>query len=379
MPIDDYATDYPPSQHTFTAWPLLLVAALAALVLWRFWPHEPSSGLDPNAVPRPIVARGDLADEEKATIALYKQTSPSVVHVTRIVEERDLAFDIHEYASGSGSGFVWDDDGHIVTNNHVIAGASGLRVVLGNRDEFKATLVGTQPDIDLAVLKIDVPKGRLHPIMVGTSHDLQVGQRTYAIGNPFGLDQSLTTGVVSALDREIKDAGRSLKGLIQTSAAINPGNSGGPLLDSAGRLIGVNTAIVSPSGASAGVGFAIPVDEVNRIVPELIRHGKVARPGLGVRVAFDQLNQQLGIEGVLIFDVLPGSPAAKAGLRSTRREAGGSDRLGDIIIALDDKPIHTMADLHAALDERQVGDTVVLTIERDNHRQKVSVTLEAIR
>jgi S1-C subfamily serine protease len=217
--------------------------------------------------------------------------------------------------------------------------------------------------------------------MIGTSHDLQVGQKAFAIGNPFGLDQSLTTGVVSALDREITGAEtrRAIKGAIQTNAAINPGNSGGPLLDSAGRLIGVNTAILSPSGASAGIGFAIPVDEVNRVVPQLIRHGKIVRPGLGVRVASDRMNQQLGIEGVLIMDVVPNGPAAAAGLHPTRMDAQGHLQLGDVIVAVDDQPIHSAQDLYRALDNHKVGDAVTLTVDRDGQQEKVQVTLQAIR
>ena len=242
---------YPPrSPARGSIWPLVLLLVLGGVLIWRFWPREADSGLNPDATPRTITPRGDLAEDEKATIALYRQTAPSVVHVTRISRRRDpFSLDIQQVPSGTGSGFVWDDDGHVVTNNHVVAGASAFEVIFSDHKKYKATVVGTSPDHDLAVLKIDTPKSELHPILVGTSHDLQVGQKAFAIGNPFGLDQSLTTGVVSALDREIgTESQRQIKGVIQTNAAINPGNSGGPLLDSAGRLIGVNTAIVSPSG-----------------------------------------------------------------------------------------------------------------------------------
>jgi S1-C subfamily serine protease len=236
------------------------------------------------------------------------------------------------------------------------------------------------PDKDLAVLRIDAPKNRLRPIPIGTSKDLQVGQRVFAIGNPFGLDQTLTTGLISALGREIESVTRRpIQGVIQTDAAINPGNSGGPLLDSAGRLIGVNTAIFSPSGASAGIGFAIPVDTVNRIVPELIRHGKIIRPGLGVQVAEDQLTKELGLTGVLVVDVTAGSAAAKAGIRSTRRDSTGRVRLGDVIVAIDGKKIDAVNDLFLVLDEYKVGDTVALAVLRDGKREQVKATLEALK
>jgi S1-C subfamily serine protease len=366
-----------------TLFPVILFLMLAGIITWRFWPREPDSGLDPNAVPRPVVARGELADDEKATIALYRQSAPSVVHVTRMSgSEQFFGLDVMQIPSGTGSGFVWDDSGHIVTNNHVVEGGFAFQVVLWDHSKWTARMVGSESSSDLAVLKIDAPKAKLRPLMVGSSHDLQVGQKAYAIGNPFGLDQSLTSGVVSALDRDITAPNQhSIKGAIQTNAAINPGNSGGPLLDSAGRLIGVNTAIISPSGTSSGIGFAIPVDEVNRVVPQLIRHGKIVRPGLGVRVASDQLNAQLRLddEGVLVIDVVPESPAATAGLRPTRRDRDGNIRLGDIIKAVDGAPVHSAQDLHAVLDKYKVGDTVTVTVRRDDEDEKVPVTLAAIR
>jgi len=220
--------------------------------------------VDLNALPRAITPRGDLAEEEKTTIALFRQASPSVVHITTLAVRQDaFSLDVFQIPQGTGSGFVWDNQGRIVTNFHVIRDADAAQVTLADHSSWKARLVGAYPDKDLAVLMVDAPKDRLHPIAIGTSHDLQVGQRLFAIGNPFGLDQSLTTGIISALGREIESVNRrAIKDMIQTDAAINPGNSGGPLLDSSGRLIGVNTAIYSPSGASAGIGFAIPVDEV---------------------------------------------------------------------------------------------------------------------
>jgi len=236
------------------------------------------------------------------------------------------------------------------------------------------------PDKDLAVLRVDAPKSRLYPIPIGSSKDLKVGQKVIAIGNPFGLDQTLTTGVISALGREIESVTRlPIKGVIQTDAAINPGNSGGPLLDSAGRLIGVNTAIYSPSGASAGIGFAIPVDTVNRVVPQLIRYGKIIRPGLGVQVAEDQLTRELGLTGVLIVDVVPGSPAAKAGIRPTMRGALGRVKLGDVIIAIDRKKIESVNDLFLLLEQYKVGDMITIAVLRDGKRRQVKVTLETLR
>jgi S1-C subfamily serine protease len=240
--------------------------------------------------------------------------------------------------------------------------------------------VGAAPDKDLAVLRIDAPANKLRAIPVGTSKDLQVGQSVFAIGNPFGLDQSLTTGVISALGREIESVTRRpIQGVIQTDAAINPGNSGGPLLDSAGRLIGVNTAIYSPSGASAGIGFAIPVDTVNRIVPELIRSGKVTRPGMGIQIAEDQIAERLGVTGVLVVDVAQGSAAAKAGLRPTRREASGRVKLGDVITSIDGKKIESANELFLALEKYKIGDSINVSLLREGKAVQVKVTLEAVQ
>ncbi len=262
---------------------LLLAAAATALPAWA----------RTEAAPRAVAPRGPLAADELANVELFRRTSPSVVHITTLETQRDFfSRATQEVPRGTGTGFVWDGDGHIVTNYHVIQGASAARVTLADQSTHKASLVGFFADRDLAVLKIEVP--RLPPIPLGTSRDLLVGQRVYAIGNPFGLDQTLTTGIVSALNREIESFNsRTIRGVIQTDAAINPGNSGGPLLDSAGRLIGVNTQIASPSGASAGIGFAIPVDEVNRIVPRLIRDGRFVRPALGVTSGPPELSRAL--------------------------------------------------------------------------------------
>lgn len=361
--------------------PILLLLVLSFVLIWRFWPHGSGGKLDPNSIARPIASRGDLAEDEKTTIAIFKRTSPAVVHITTLAVRQDaFSLDLFQIPQGTGSGFIWDQAGHIVTNYHVIQGADAAQVTLADHSTWKAKLVGAYPDRDLAVLVIAAPSDRLHPIPVGTSHDLQVGQKVFAIGNPFGLDQSLTTGVISALGRQIESVNhRPIKDMIQTDAAINPGNSGGPLLDSAGRLIGVNTAIFSPSGAYAGIGFAIPVDEVNRVVPQLIRDGKVIRPGLGVQTAPDQLTQQLGLKGLLILDVQPGGPAAKAGLRPTRRDDANRVQLGDVIVAIDGQPTRSMNELLDVLERRQVGDTVSVTILREEEERLVKLNLTASR
>jgi S1-C subfamily serine protease len=337
---------------------------------------------DPDAIPRAITPRGDLAADEQATIELFRQTSPSVVYITTVALRRDFfTLNLFEIPQGSGSGFIWDQEGHIITNFHVIQDAirnsGGAKVTLADQSAWDAQLVGAEPDKDLAVLYIDAPKRLLKPLAIGTSADLLVGQKVFAIGNPFGLDQTLTTGIISALGREITSvSNRTIAGVIQTDAAINPGNSGGPLLDSAGRLIGVNTAIYSPSGSSAGIGFAVPVDTVNRVVPEIIRHGRVIRPQLGVRIADDSVSQRWHLPGVLIVQVEPGGSAAAAGLRGTRRDARGRPILGDIIVAIDADKVTNTDDLMNALERHQVGDTVTVTVIRDEERLRLPVTLQ---
>jgi S1-C subfamily serine protease len=280
-----YQPSFPrrPRSTSTVSWMLLVLLVVAVLLggfVYVLWPVWPVGGLMPGAQPHAVTARGALADDEQTTIELFKAVSPSVVHVTNLaVQRQPFSPNAQVVPRGTGTGFIWDENGFIVTNYHVVDGASAARVILSDHSTYDSTRIWGYPDKDLAVIRIDAPKEKLKPILIGTSHDLQVGQKTYAIGNPFGLDQTLTTGIVSALGRQIESAnGRPIEGVIQTSAAINPGNSGGPLLDSAGRLIGVNTAILSPSGAFAGIGFAIPVDEVNRLVPQLISYGKVAQP-----------------------------------------------------------------------------------------------------
>jgi S1-C subfamily serine protease len=280
---------------------------------------------------------------------------------------------------GTGTGFVWDAQGHIVTNFHVIQGGTAARVTMADQTSFQAKLVGAFPDRDLAVLKIDAPVAKLPPIAIGTSRDLQVGQRVYAIGNPFGLDQTLTLGIVSALNREIESFnGRTIRGVVQTDAAINPGNSGGPLLDSAGRLIGVNTQIASPSGASAGIGFAIPVDEVNRIVPRLIRDGRFVRPALGVTAGSANLSRSLNLpRGVALVQVTPGGPAARAGLQVFRRDRGGDIVQGDVITAINDEPVGDLDEMLSQLERRAPGESVTLTLWRNGQTRKQAVVLAA--
>jgi len=359
---------------------LIAVFLIAVLFVRQSWVGSASLN-DPRAVPRAVTPRGELSQGEKSTIGLFRQASPSVVHITAITVQRDLfTLNVIQIPEGTGSGVVWDTNGNVITNFHVIQNADAAQVTLADQSNWKARVVGVAPDKDLAVLRIDAPATRLRPIPIGTSKDLQVGQGVFAIGNPFGLDQTLTTGVISALGREIESVTRRpIQGVIQTDAAVNPGNSGGPLLDSAGRLIGVNAAIYSPSGASAGIGFAIPVDTVNRIVPELIRYGKITRPGIGVQAAEDQIAQQLGVKGVLVVDVVAGSAAAKAGIRPTKREASGRVRLGDVIVAVDGVKVGSPNDLFLALEKYKIGDTVNFSLLRDGKTVQTRVTLEGVQ
>ncbi len=334
----------------------------------------------PDATPRAVAPRSPLAADELAHVELFKRASPSVVHITSLGVQRDLfSLNVQQVPRGTGTGFVWDNAGHIVTNFHVIQGANGARVTLADQTTFDAKLVGAFPDRDLAVLLIEAPKDKLPPIAVGSSRDLQVGQRVYAIGNPFGLDQTLTTGIVSALNREIESFNqRTIRGVIQTDAAINPGNSGGPLLDSAGRLIGVNTQIASPSGASAGIGFAIPVDEVNRIVPRLIKDGRFVRPALGVSAGPANLQRALSLpKGVTILQVGANTPAAKAGLQPFRRGSKGEVVMGDVITAINDEAVADLDAMLTLLERRQPGESVTLSVWRSGQTRKVSVVLAA--
>jgi S1-C subfamily serine protease len=361
-------------------WPALAFAALTLFITKGAWLNGAALN-DPKAAPRTVTPRGELRAEEKLNIALFKQASPAVVNITVLGVERDM-FTLNQYQipQGTGSGFVWDTAGNIITNFHVIQNADGAQVTLADQSNWKARVVGVAPDKDLAVLKIDAPANKLQRIPIGTSKDLQVGQNVFAIGNPFGLDQTLTTGIISALNREIESVTRRpIQGVIQSDAAINPGNSGGPLLDSAGRLIGVNTAIYSPSGTSAGIGFAIPVDTVNRIVPELIRSGKVIRPGFGIQIADEQIAQRLRVTGVLVIDVARGSAAARAGMLPTRRDAQSRVILGDVITAIDGIKIESPNDMYLALEKYKVGDAVNVTSLRDGRTVQTKVTLDPVQ
>jgi len=368
----------PPRVRPLTLLLVLIFGLLAGFALYRFVFDRGSPAVDP----RPITPRGDLAADEKSTIDLFRKASPSVVFITTRGRAMDFTTrNVFEVPQGAGSGFIWDNAGHVVTNYHVIREATSAQVTLNEHSTFDAELVGVAPEYDLAVLRIKTEASRLPPIAIGTSHDLQVGQKVFAIGNPFGLDQSLTTGVVSALGRTIQGvAGNEIEEVIQTDAAINPGNSGGPLLDSAGRLIGVNTAIFSPSGSNAGIGFAVPVDTVNRAVPQLIRNGRIVRPRLPVSInesISDRIpRERLGVEGVLILGVDRGSAAAQAGLRGTQRTARGQYLWGDVIQAVDGKPVRSVTELYRVLENYQAGDTVTLTVFRNGETLDIKVPLQ---
>jgi S1-C subfamily serine protease len=333
-----------------------------------------------TAQPRAVAPRPGLTPDELANIDVFRKASPSVVHITTLAAQRDLfSLNVQQVPRGTGTGFIWDERGHIVTNYHVIQGANAARVTLADQSTHAARLVGAFADRDLAVLKIELPGKPLPPLTIGSSRDLVVGQRVYAIGNPFGLDQTLTTGIVSALGREIESFNqRSIRGVIQTDAAINPGNSGGPLLDSGGRLIGVNTQIASPSGASAGIGFAIPVDEVNRIVPRLIKDGRFTRPALGVTAGPASLHRALNLpRGVALVRVAPDGPAARAGLQPFRRGAQGEVIGGDVITAVGDDPVADLDDMLTLLERRQPGDSVNLSVWRGGQTRRVAAVLGA--
>jgi S1-C subfamily serine protease len=372
-----------PHQHSPRSFArTVLFATFAALGAWYLLPDFIGSVTRADAVPRPVVPRGDLSAEERSDIGIFEASKASVVFIS--TRERVVDFwtrNVMSVPRGTGSGFVWDIDGHIVTNLHVIAGAAEANVKLADGRDYKASLVGASQTHDIAVLKIGVPKDKPAPLPIGTSADLRVGQKVFAIGNPFGLDWTLTTGIVSALDRSLNgDDGGVIQHLIQTDAAINPGNSGGPLLDSAGRLIGINTAIYSPSGASVGVGFAVPVDTVNRVVPELISHGHYAPPSLGIETdetLSRAISRQLGVTGVAVLRVNASSPAGAAGLRGIRIGPRDSIIPGDVIVAIDGKPVENAGQLTARLDDYKPGAVVKLSVWREGRQIEVRVPLAA--
>jgi len=360
--------------------------ALTAAAMLAPWCAESalSAGSEPGgaAAPREITPRGELSADERATIDLFERSRNSVVFITTKQAVVDpWSRNVTSVPRGTGSGFVWDDAGHVVTNFHVIQGASEASVKLVDGRSFRASLAGVSPEHDIAVLKIGVGFKGPRAIPVGSSGDLKVGQRVYAIGNPFGLDWSLTSGIVSALNRSLaEEDGSLLEHLIQTDAAINPGNSGGPLLDSAGRLIGMNTAIYSPSGAAAGIGFAVPVDTVNRVVPYLIRIGRYEEPTIGVQVD-ERLNERLeevtGIEGAFVLRVTQGSSAAEAGIQAARISRDGELIGGDIIVSVNGKRIDSVSRFLVTLDDYRVGDTVRLGVKRGGKLLEIPVRLQA--
>ena len=324
---------------------------------------------------------GVLRDSERNTIAIYHAVSPSVVSVVNraMVRGGFFGLQVFEVPQGTGSGFVWDRKGHIISIYHVIHQATAIPVTYADSPCFPARIVGAAPDYDLAVLKIDAPADMLTPVHVGASRNLRVGQTVLAIGNPFGLDTTLTVGVVSALGRAITAmTNRRIQDVIQTDAAINPGNSGGPLLNSRGQLIGVNTAILSPSGAYAGIGFAVPSDTVSRVVPQLINRGKVSRAGLGVQLLPDHVTRRANVEGAAIMTVISGGAAAGAGLKGVEQTREGHLRLGDIIVAINSNKVSSVEDLSAELDRLQPGDTATLSCLRDEEIREVSLRLQEI-
>jgi len=328
----------------------------------------------------PIIPRGPLHADELSTVELFRRSAPSVVFITTL-DVRRQPWTRNEYAvpRGSGSGFIWDKQGHIVTNYHVVQGAEAAQVTLADQSTWTAQPIGFAAEKDLAVLRIDAPAEKLTPLPIGTSADLLVGQKAFAIGNPFGLDHSLTTGVISALGREMESRDRDrtrIEDVIQTDAAINPGNSGGPLLDSEGRLIGVNTQIYSPSGASAGIGFAIPGDTVNWVVPDLIEFGRIMRPKLGIYPLPDSATRRNGITGVMFDRVDPGGAAEEAGLRPIRQDRRGRWLLGDIIIAIDGQPISSRGDLTLILEKKEIADQVMVQYLRNGEEEEVRLRLQ---
>src|SRR3954468_22731212 len=326
--------------------------------------------------PRPVAARSDLPESERATISLFERVSPAVVQVVGTAPGASST-DVESEAGReqSGTGIVWDGAGHVVTNNHVVAGTRDVAIRFASGEVVGASIVGTAPNYDLAVVRLRNTRHLPAPIVVGSSAELKVGQAAFAIGNPFGLDQSLTTGVISALKRRLPTSGgREIGNVVQTDAAVNPGNSGGPLLDSAGRLIGVTTAIISPSGSNAGIGFAIPVDTVNRVVPELINNGRVPTPGIGIIAANEAVATRLGIEGVVVVRAVPGSPAAKAGLRGIDQTGA----LGDIIVSANGQPARRLSDLTDQLEAVGVGREVELSVKRNDRPITVRVKIEDI-
>ena len=359
----------------------ILIIIVIVWIVADFFGIKPTSFFQQKIGMRPVTQPiGDLGADERASIEVFERASPSVTYITNKRLQRDyFSFNVMEVPQGTGSGFLWDNKGHIVTNFHVVYEADEIEVRLQDGKSYDADVVGADPDHDLVVLQINATNLNISPVMIGSSKDLLVGQKVLAIGNPFGLDSTLTTGVISALGRTIQSmTKRYIHDVIQTDAAINPGNSGGPLLDSFGRLIGVNTAIISPSGTYSGVGFAVPVDTVNRIVTKLINHGKVGRPGFGISLIPEHIVSRIGIEGVGILEVFKGSSAAEAGLREVKHLSNGQIEMGDIIIEVDGSHVKNSTDLVRILDRHEVGDEVDIVIIRKNVKKSVRIIIQSV-
>ncbi len=340
-------------------------------------PPAPGTAAPGIESPEPEAMPEGLSPEERRDIEVFRSASASVVYITSVALRRDFfSLDVLRIPQGTGSGFVWDRRGHIVTNYHVIEEGNAFSVTLADQSVWEATVIGAAADKDLAVLRIEAPSRQTTPITLGSSQGLVVGQRVLAVGNPFGLDHSLTTGVVSALGRELRSPnGRTIHDVIQTDAAINPGNSGGPLLDSRGRLIGVNSAIYSTSGSSAGIGFAVPVDTVRRLVPQLIEHGRPIQPDIGVTWLSDGVAGRLGLRGAVIYEVREGGPAERAGLRGIRVSRWDRIFVGDVVVAANGQPVRSSDEVLHVFETLGVGKSVTLTVERDGKRRDVPVEL----
>ena len=352
----------------FALFVAIVAAVLVALTLSniRYSPWT-------NSTARSVDQRGPLSDAERANIELFERVSPSVVQVVARSAAANPLDEDEGTGAASGTGFIWDNDGHVVTNNHVVQNGSEVAVRFASGEVAQAEIIGVAPNYDLAVLRIKKSRQLPPPVALGSSTELKVGQSAFAIGNPLGLDQSLTSGIISALKRRLPtSSGREISNVIQTDTAINPGNSGGPLLDSAGRLIGVNTAIISPSGSSAGIGFAIPVDIVNRVVPELIKNGRVPTPGIGIVAASEAVSTRLGVEGVIIVRTAPGSPAERAGIRGVDF---GSGALGDVIVQADGKPVHRLSDLTDQIEQVGAGKSIRISLKRGSQTRDINIDI----
>ncbi|MDH4469239.1 MAG: trypsin-like peptidase domain-containing protein [Bacteriovoracaceae bacterium] len=328
------------------------------------------------------IAPNILQEIDKSFISIYKESVPSVVNVTNVKKFRDSFFgDTYQQETGGGTGFIWNDEGYIVTNFHVVQDPNATFMIsfYKTKEQLEARVVGVEPKLDVAVLKVKKLPAGTKPISVGKSGNLQVGQMSSAIGNPLGLDYTFTTGVVSALGRKIDGIGGvKISNMIQTDAAINPGNSGGPLINSSGELIGMNTMIFSASGTSAGLGFAVPVDSISRVVPDLIKFGKIIRPALGIVPLPDQYLSHLKLDqkGLVVAAIPEGSNAEKAGLRGMRRDRRGQIFMGDIITKIDDQSIESVDSIFEILDKYKIGDVVKLTIIREGEKKPLIVSLK---